>query len=255
MILAVDIGNTQTVIGLLGDDADIQGRWRISTDANLTADEIRAKIGALLDLDGYRWDDVRGVVIASVVPSLTAAYGELAERACGCTPLVVGPGVKTGLPIAYENPHEVGADRIVNAVAAIDAHGAPVIVVDFGTATTLDVVDSSGAYLGGAIAAGIETSAEALFRRAARLSAVDLEAPARAIGRNTRESVQSGLLLGEAAMVDGLVRRTWAELGYECPVVATGGLAVRMAPLCETVTAVDADLTLQGLALVWRRNG
>lgn len=254
MILAVDIGNTQTVIGLLGDDADIQGRWRVSTDPNLTADEIRAKIGALLDLDGYHWDDVRGVVIASVVPTLTAAYGELAERACGCIPLVVGPGVKTGLPIAYENPHEVGADRIVNAVAAIAAHGAPVIVVDFGTATTLDVVDSSGAYLGGAIAAGIETSAEALFRRAARLSAVDLEPPARAIGRNTRESVQSGLLLGEAAMVDGLVRRTWAELGYECPVVATGGLAVRMAPLCETVTAVDTDLTLQGLALVWRRN-
>jgi len=127
-------------------------------------------------------------------------------------------------------------------------------VVDFGTATTLDVVDSSGAYLGGAIAAGIETSAEALFRRAARLSAVDLEPPAHVIGRNTRESVQSGLLLGEAAMVDGLVRRTWAELGYECPVVATGGLAVRMAPLCETIGSVDADLTLKGLALVWRRN-
>lgn len=254
MILAVDIGNTQTVLGLLGDSGDLEGRWRVSTDATLTADEIRAKVAALLELDGYTWSDASAVVVASVVPALTAAYEELAERACGCTPLVVGPGVKTGLPVAYENPHEIGADRIVNAVAAIADHGAPVIVVDFGTATTLDVVDASGAYLGGAIAAGIETSAEALFRRAARLSAVDLEPPVRVIGRNTRESVQSGLLLGEAAMVDGLVRRTWMELGYECPVVATGGLAARMAPLCETIGSVDVDLTLKGLALVWRRN-
>jgi len=254
VILAVDIGNTQTVLGLLGDEGDLEGRWRVSTDATLTADEIRVKVGALLELDGYAWQDVAGIVVASVVPSLTAAYEELAERACGCTPLVVGPGIKTGLPVAYENPHEVGADRIVNALAAIAEHGAPVIVVDFGTATTLDVVDGSGAYLGGAIAAGIETSAEALFRRAARLSAVDLEPPARVVGRNTRESVQSGLLLGEAAMVDGLVRRTWAELGYECPIVATGGLAARMAPLCETITAVDADLTLKGLRLIRERN-
>lgn len=254
MILAVDIGNTQTVLGLLDDSGTLVERWRISTDAMLTADEIRVKIGALLALDGYAWSTVRGVVVASVVPTLTAAYEDLAERACGCTPLVIGPGVKTGLKVAYENPHEIGADRIVNAVAAIADHGAPVIVVDFGTATTFDVVDASGAYLGGAIAAGIETSAEALFRRAARLSAVDLEPPARVIGRNTRESVQSGLLLGEAAMVDGLVRRTWAELGYDCPVVATGGLAERMAPLCETVTAVDSDITLKGLALIWRLN-
>jgi type III pantothenate kinase len=254
VILAVDIGNTQTVLGLLDDQRAIAGRWRLSTDATLTADEIRVKIGAMLGVDGYRWEDISGVVIASVVPSLTSAYEDLAARACGCTPLVIGPGVKTGLPVAYENPHEIGADRIVNAVAAIAAHGAPVIVVDFGTATTLDVVDRGGAYLGGAIAAGIETSAEALFRRAARLSAVDLEPPPRVIGRNTRESVQSGLLLGEAVMVDGLVRKTWAELGYESPVVATGGLAERMASLCETVSAVDPDLTLKGLALVWERN-
>lgn len=254
MILAVDIGNTQTVLGLLGDGGDLQARWRISTDASLTADEVRVKIAALLELDGYHWEDVAGVVVASVVPALTMAYEDLAHKACGCTPLVIGPGVKTGLPVAYENPHEVGADRVVNAVAAIAEHGAPVIVVDFGTATTLDVVDDTGAYLGGSIAAGIETSAEALFRRAARLSAVDLDTPTRVIGRNTRESIQSGLLLGEAVMVDGLVRRTWAELGYECPVVATGGLAERMAPLCETITAVDADLTLKGLALVWGRN-
>lgn len=253
MILAVDIGNTQTVLGLIENQV-IGPRWRVATDASLTADEIRVKIGALLGVDGYEWRDVEAVVIASVVPPLTLAYQELAERATGREPLVVGPGVKTGLPIAYENPREVGADRIVDAVAAIAQFGAPVIVVDLGTATTLDVVDASGAYLGGAIAPGLETSAEALFRRAARLSAVDLEPPARAIGRNTRESVQAGLVLGEAAMIDGLVRRMWEELGYRCPVVATGGLANRIGPLCETVDHADVDLTLKGLALIWERN-
>ncbi|MBN1192360.1 MAG: type III pantothenate kinase [Coriobacteriia bacterium] len=253
MILAVDIGNTQTVLGLISEDC-LDGRWRVSTDATLTADEIRVKIGALLALEGHDWEDVAGVVIASVVPVLTLAYEELAERATGRLPLVVGPGIKTGLPVSYENPHEVGADRIVNAVAAIAEHSAPVIVVDFGTATTLDVVDANGSYLGGAIAAGIETSAEALFLRAARLSAVELEPPSHAIGRNTRESIQSGLLLGEAAKVDGLVRMAWAEMGSECKVVATGGLAEMMAPLCETIGFVDSDLTLKGLALIWKLN-
>src|SRR5574340_217159 len=161
MILAVDIGNTQTVLGLITGE-ELTGRWRVSTDSALTSDEIRVSIGSLITLDGFRWEDIAGVVIASVVPSLTGAYEELALRATGTKPLVVGPGVKTGLPIAYEDPREVGADRIVNAVAAIAAFGSPVIVVDFGTATTLDVVDASGSYLGGAIAPGIETSAEAL---------------------------------------------------------------------------------------------
>lgn len=253
MILAVDVGNTQTVLGLFGESG-LGSRWRVATDAMITADEIRVKIGALLALDGLGWADVDGVVVASVVPTLTAAYGDLATRVTGAAPLVVGPGVKTGLAIAYDDPREIGADRIVNAVAAVATCGAPVIVIDFGTATTLDVVDATGAYLGGAIAPGIETSAEALFRRAARLSAVDLEAPTRAIGRNTRESVQAGLLLGQASLVDGLVRRAWAELGSECPVLATGGLAELMAPLCETVGEVDPDLTLKGLTLLWERN-
>ena len=253
MILAVDIGNTQTVLGLI-EDGVLAGHWRVSTDASLTADEIRVKIGGLLALDSQGWPDVERVVISSVVPALTTAYAELSERATGVAPLIVGPGVKTGLPIAYDNPHEIGADRIVNAVAAVEAYGAPVVIVDFGTATTFDVVDSSGAYVGGAIAPGVETSAEALFRRAARLSAVDLEPPQRVIGRTTRESVQSGLLFGEAAMVDGIVRRTWSELGAECPVVATGGLAGLMAPLCGTIGHVDQDLTLTGLLLIWERN-
>lgn len=253
MILAVDIGNTQTVLGLISEEGTT-AHWRISTEPSLTADEIRVRIAGLFLLDGVGWDAVERVVISSVVPALTAAYEDLARGATGVEPLVVGPGIKTGLPIAYENPHEIGADRIVNAIAAVERFGAPVIVVDLGTATTLDVVDASGAYLGGAIAPGLETSAGALFSRAARLSAVDLEPPVRTIGRNTRESVQAGLLMGHAALIDGLVHRIWDELGGPCAVVATGGLAARIAPLCTTVDAVDDDLTLKGLALIWKRN-
>jgi len=253
MILAVDVGNTQTVLGLIEGGA-IREHWRIATDATLTADELRVKVGALLAAEGLGWTNVSRIALSSVVPALTASYEEMAERATGGLPMVVGPGIKTGMPIRYDDPREVGADRIVNGVAALDAFGAPVMVVDFGTATTLDVIDEEGSYLGGAIAPGVETSAEALFSRAARLAKVDLEPPSRVIGRTTRESVQAGLMLGEAAMVDGLVRRAWQEIGQECPVVATGGLAERMAPLCETIGHVDMDLTLKGLALICERN-
>lgn len=253
MILAVDVGNTQTVLGLF-DANEIRCHWRVSTNPALTADELRVKIAGLLAGDDHSWADVDSVVISSVVPKVTAAYEDIATQVTGEQPMVVGPGLKTGMPIRYDNPHEVGADRIVNGVAAFEAFGGPVVVVDFGTATTIDVIDGSGAYLGGAIAPGLETSAEALFSKAARLSKVDLEPPARVIGTNTRESVQSGLLLGEAARVDGLVRRVWDELGERTTVVATGGLAPRMAGLCETIEHVDVDLTLQGLLLIWRRN-
>jgi type III pantothenate kinase len=253
VILAVDVGNTHTVLGLF--DADGLGsHWRVSSNPDLTADELRVKVAGLLAADGHAWSDIERVVLCSVVPRLTSAYEEIAERACERAPMVVGPGLKTGVTIRYDNPHEVGADRIVNAVAAYEEYGGPVVVVDFGTATTIDVIDAEGAYLGGAIAPGVETSAEALFAKAARLSKVDLEAPPRVIGTNTRASVQAGLLLGEAVMVDGLVRRVWAELGTETPVIATGGLAESMAPLCETVTAVEPDLTLEGLMLIYRRN-
>jgi type III pantothenate kinase len=253
VILAVDVGNTHTVIGLFNEEG-LGGHWRVSSNPALTADEIRVKVDGLLAADGYSWAGIDHVVLCSVVPRLTSAYEEIAERVCGRTPMVVGPGLSTGMPIRYDNPHEVGADRIVNGVAAYEAHGGPVVVVDFGTATTIDVIDAGGAYLGGAIAPGVETSAEALFTKAARLSKVDLEPPSKVIGTNTRESVQAGLLLGEAAMVDGLVRRVWAELGTETPVVATGGLAESMAPLCETISAVDTDLTLRGLMIIYRRN-
>lgn len=253
MLLAVDVGNTQTVLGLF-QGAELDAHWRISSDAGITADELRLKIGGLLQLDGRSWADVAEVALSSVVPRLTAAWSEIAEEATGRPALVVGPGVKTGMVIRYDNPHEVGADRIVNGIAAYEAFGGPVVIIDFGTATTVDVVSDDGAYLGGAIAPGVETSAEALFNKAARLSKVDLEAPLKAIGTNTRASVQAGLMLGEAAMVDGLVRRVWAELGTETPVVATGGLAPMMAPLCETIQHVDVDLTLTGLRIVRDRN-
>ncbi len=253
MLLAVDVGNTQTVLGLFAEKR-LAGHWRISTNASLTADELRVKVAGLLALDGLSWDDVASVILASVVPRVTAAWEDLVAASCDCDIMEVGPGLKTGMPIKYDNPHEVGADRIVNGVAAYARVGGPVVIVDFGTATTIDVIDASGAYLGGAIAPGVETSAEALFTKAARLSKVDLEPPSAVIGTNTRMSVQAGLLLGEAAMVDGLVRRTWSELGTETPVIATGGLAERMATLCDTITEVDMDLTLTGLLMIFERN-
>lgn len=253
MILAVDVGNTQTVIGLFDGDR-LVSHWRVSSNASLTADELVIKVDALLGVPGHAWSTVERVIISSVVPRLTDAWSDASRKGCASEPLVVGPGLKTGMPIRYDNPHEVGADRIVNGVAAFAEFGGPVLVVDFGTATTIDVIDAEGAYLGGAIAPGVETSAEALFTKAARLSKVDLEDPGTVIGRNTRHSVQAGLLLGEAAMVDGLVRRVWAELGCETPVVATGGLAERMSVLCETIGHVDVDLTLKGLHMVYELN-
>jgi len=253
MILAVDVGNTQTVLGLFTTGV-LDKHWRISSNPSLTADELRITIGALLASSGREWAQIDRVVISSVVPRLTSAYEELAEESTAKPSMVVGPGLKTGMAIKYGNPHEVGADRIVNGVAAFEAYGGPVVIVDFGTATTIDVVDAGGAYLGGAIAPGLETSAEALFSKAARLSKVDLDPPTRVIGQSTRESVQAGLLLGQASMIDGLVRRVWDEIGTETPVVMTGGLAERMAPLCETTTAVDPDLTLKGLMLIYERN-
>jgi type III pantothenate kinase len=253
MILCVDIGNTQTVVGLFNGET-LAGHWRVSSNAELTADELLVSSGGLLALGGFEWASVETVVIASVVPRLTDSWTDLARAATGREPMVVGPGLKTGMPLRYDNPHEIGADRIANGVAALARFGGPVVVVDFGTATTIEVVDEEGAYIGGAIAPGIETSAEALFTHAARLSKVDLEDPGTVIGRNTRQSLQAGLLLGEAAKVDGLVRRTWHELGRHTPVVATGGLSPRIAPLCETVTDVDPDLTLKGLLAIHAKN-
>jgi len=253
VILAVDVGNTQTVLGLFEAD-ELDAHWRVHTNPDLTADELRVKIAGLLAADGRQWSDIERVIVSSVVPRLTHTYEEITEQATGRAPMIVGPGLKTGMQIRYDNPHEVGADRIVNGVAAREIFGGPVIIIDFGTATTLDVIDASGAYLGGVIAPGVETSAEALFSRAARLSKVDLEPPASVIGTNTEASVQSGLMLGEAAMIDGLVARIREEIDADAPVIATGGLANTMAPLCATINEVDEDLTLKGLMLVYQLN-
>jgi type III pantothenate kinase len=197
---------------------------------------------------------VAGVIISSVVPDWNAVLAATAEKTFGRTALFVAPGVKTGLPILYENPHEVGADRIVNAVAAVHRYGAPVIVVDFGTATTFDVVGPKGEYLGGVIAPGLGISAEALFARAARLSRVDVRKPSRVIGRTTEESVQAGLFLGYIALVEGVVKRIRAELALEAPVIATGGLAPVFHTELSMLAGVEPDLTLEGLRLIWEKN-
>ena len=253
MLLAIDAGNTHTVVGLFRG-ARLEADWRVATRRDATEDEIGVLLRALLARAGVDPRDVEGMIVASVVPDVNDALSETGRRDFGCDPLFVGPGLKTGMPIQYENPHEVGADRIVNAVAALARFGAPVIVVDFGTATTFDVVSPAGAYLGGVIAPGLGLSAEALFAKAARLHRVSIRPPTRIIGRNTEQSLQSGLFHGYAALVEGLVERIRRELGTPAPVVATGGLSPVFAPELKFLEAVDVRLTLDGLRLLWDKN-
>ncbi|HZN53954.1 MAG TPA: type III pantothenate kinase [Candidatus Polarisedimenticolaceae bacterium] len=253
MLLAVDTGNTHTVLGLF-EGATLRADWRIATRKDTTADELGAVLCTLFRGEGWEPGSVDGVIVSSVVPDWNGVLAATAKKTFGCAPLFVEPGIKTGLPILYDNPHEVGADRIVNAVAAVHRFGAPVIVLDFGTATTLDVVSAKGEYLGGVIAPGLGISAEALFQRAARLTRVDIRRPARIVGRNTEESVQAGLFHGYVALVEGLVRRLRAELGAEATVVATGGLAPVFQSELSFLTAVDPGLTLEGLRLIWEKN-
>lgn len=253
MLLAVDTGNTHTVLGLF-DGARLRADWRIATRKDTTADELGALLRAFFAGQGLEPAAVDGVIVSSVVPDWNGVLAATAERTFGRTALFVEPGIKTGLPILYENPHEVGADRIVNAVAAVHRYGAPVLVLDFGTATTFDVVSPKGEYLGGVIAPGLGISAEALFQRAARLSRVDVRKPARIIGRTTEESVQAGLFHGYVALVEGLVTRLRSELGVDAPVVATGGLAPVFRAELTLLTAVEPDLTLEGLRLIWEKN-
>jgi type III pantothenate kinase len=253
MLLAVDTGNTHTVLGLFEGDR-LRADWRIATRKGETADELGAILRALFAGEGIEPTAVDGVIVSSVVPDWNGILAATARRAFGQDALFVAPGIKTGLPILYENPHEVGADRIVNAVAAVHRFGAPVIVLDFGTATTFDVVSAKGEYLGGVIAPGLAISAEALFQRAARLMRVDVRKPARIIGRTTEESVQSGLFHGYVALVEGVVKRLRTELSVDAPVVATGGLATVFQAELSFLTAVDPHLTLLGLRLVWERN-
>jgi type III pantothenate kinase len=253
MLLAVDTGNTHTVLGLF-EGSRLVASWRVSTRKDCTADELGALLRALFAGEGLAPAAVDGVIVSSVVPDWNGVLASTAERTFGRSALFVAPGVRTGLPILYENPHEVGADRIVNAVAAEHRYGRPVVVLDFGTATTFDVVNAKGEYLGGVIAPGLGISAEALFQRAARLSRVDVRKPGRIIGRTTEESVQAGLFLGYVALVEGVVKRIRAELGVDAPVVATGGLAPAFSAELDFLAGVEPDLTLEGLRLIWEKN-
>jgi len=253
MLLAIDVGNTQTVAGVF-HGRELLHRWRTSTVRTHTLDELAAEHDAMLRLRGSSLSDVADMVVSSVVPALTAGYRDLAQRYLDAPALVVGPGVRTGMPIAIDNPHEVGADRIVNSVAAYRRFGGPCIVVDFGTATNFDCVSESGEYLGGAIAPGIEVSVEALTSRAARLLKVELVEPDAAIGKSTVAALQSGILYGTVAMVDGLVARLKSELGQSAVVVATGGLSELIVPLSEQIDEHDPTLTLDGLRLIHELN-
>jgi type III pantothenate kinase len=257
VLLAIDIGNTNIVLGVF--EGKTHGRsWRLATMRERTADEMGLLVSELLERAGIRPAAVDGVVMASVVPPLTASVIDMSERYLGTRPLNLEPGVDTGMPVLYDNPAEVGADRIVNAMAAWERYGRrrrkPLIVVDFGTATTFDAISAKGEYLGGAICPGIQISADALFQRAARLPRIDVRRPACAIGRTTVTSMQSGLFFGYVGMVEGLVLRVRAELGGQAYCVATGGLADVISPETHVVDVVDRDLTLHGLWLLWERN-
>jgi type III pantothenate kinase len=249
MLLAIDVGNTQTVFGLF-DEARLTDQFRVGTDPAHTADELAVMLRAFVELDA-----LDGIVLSTTVPQLQREYESFADRWAGTDLLVLGPGVSTGVPIRYDDPREVGPDRIANAVAARDRWGAPAIVVDFGTSTNFDVISPAGEYVGGVLAPGVEISMDALFARAARLFKVDYVEPPTAIVKNSEIALQSGLVYGFAGQVDAIVGRIRAEL--EAPaarVVATGGLAELIAPHSQTITSLDPELTLHGLRLVWERN-
>ncbi|HEY7019427.1 MAG TPA: type III pantothenate kinase [Gaiellaceae bacterium] len=248
-LLAVDVGNTQTVFGLF-DGAELRDHWRVATERGRSGDELGALFRSFLDLSA-----IDGVALASTVPQLLRSYEDFARDYAEAELLELGPGVRTGVPVRYDDPREVGPDRIANAVAALDRYGVPCIVVDFGTSTNFDVVSPAGEYVGGVLAPGIEVSMDALFSRAARLFKVDFVAPETVIAKNTAASLQSGLVYGFAGQVDGIVERIRGELrAADAKTVATGGLADLIVPHARTLERIDPFLTLEGLRLVWQRN-
>jgi type III pantothenate kinase len=257
MLFAIDIGNTNIVLGVF-EGTSLSRSWRLATARERTADELGLMVSDLLERAKIATTAIDGVVLASVVPQLTGPMIEMSKRYLDLAPLNVEPGIDLGMPNLYAHPSEVGADRLVNGVAAYEAYGRqrgePLVVLDFGTATTFDAISAKGEYLGGVICPGIQISADALFQRAARLPRIDVRKPARVIGRTTVTSMQSGLFFGYVGMVEGLVHRLREELGGKAFCVATGGLAEVIAPETDVVDAIDRDLTLQGLRIVWERN-
>ena len=253
MILAVDIGNTNIVLGCIEDDK-ILFEARMATDLIKTSDQYCAELKTMLSLFEVSPEDIDGSIISSVVPPVLNSFKTAIRKLTGCSALVVGPGIKTGLNIRMDNPSEVGSDLIVAAVAAIAEYGAPLLLVDMGTATTITAIDESGAFVGGCICPGVKISMEALTGRTAQLPGISLDEPRCAIGKNTRDSMRSGIMLGAAAMLDGLLDRMEAELGAKVTVVATGGISKFVLPLCRRKMVYDRSLMLKGLKLLYARN-
>lgn len=257
LLLAIDVGNTNVTLGLFdyeGEVGSLAHHWRITTRREQTSDEVTIILRALFEQAGRKVEDISDGIISSVVPPLLPIWERVCLKLFEREPLVVGPGIRTGMPVRYENPREVGADRIVNSVAAYELHGGPVIAVDFGTATTFDCISGSGEYLGGAIFPGIQIAMDALFQRTALLHRVELARPKAAIGKTTTGALQSGLLFGYAGMVDAMVSRIREELGREARVIATGGLAARVASETSSIERVEPFLTLEGLRILFEKN-
>jgi type III pantothenate kinase len=254
VLLAVNVGNTNTVLGVFRG-AELEHQWRTSTETERTADELAVLFSGLLEQAGLSFSNqITGVVISSVVPTSTGALRDMVQRYFNFPPVIVEPGTKTGLSILTDNPRELGADRVVNALAAYGRYGGPCIVIDFGTATTYDAVSEKGEFLGGAIAPGLQTKNASLSRETARLPQVELQAPRTAIGKNTVDAIQSALIFGTAAEADGMIERMRKEFGGDATVVATGGLAPLVVPHCQFIDEHDPWLTLEGLRLVFERN-